>query len=111
MTRAEQLTRREEWRKRVAEYRASGLSGSAWCAAHGIKPHLLYYWLRRFRLEDETESTSRATQWLPVVVSDGEQCRPAGRLLVHIGDVAIEVHPGYDTDTLVGLIRVLKAVC
>jgi hypothetical protein len=43
VTEAERLKRREEWRQRVADFKASGKSGAAWCAERGIKPHLLYY--------------------------------------------------------------------
>lgn len=37
MSKAERIRKREEWQEKVAEFRASGLSGAAWCTAEGIK--------------------------------------------------------------------------
>ena len=36
MTKAELEQHHELWRARVADFRASGLSGAAWCAAHQV---------------------------------------------------------------------------
>ncbi|MFX4301642.1 IS66 family insertion sequence element accessory protein TnpA [Alicyclobacillus tolerans] len=36
MTKAELEALRELWRARVADFRASGLTGAAWCAAHQV---------------------------------------------------------------------------
>jgi len=70
VTKAEQ--RRQEWEKRIAEYRASGMSVKEWCSANGVKPDRLWYWLRRTRQTLETKST----MWVPVELSSifpGEQ--------------------------------------
>ncbi|WP_439645098.1 IS66 family insertion sequence element accessory protein TnpA [Alicyclobacillus kakegawensis] len=39
MTKAELAEHRALWRDRVADFRVSGLTGAAWCAAHGVKEH------------------------------------------------------------------------
>ncbi|WP_279286349.1 IS66 family insertion sequence element accessory protein TnpA [Desulfofundulus sp. TPOSR] len=31
------------WETRIAEYRASGQSAKAWCAAHNVTPRQLWY--------------------------------------------------------------------
>ncbi|MCK8487061.1 hypothetical protein M0651_07760 [Paenibacillus sp. MBLB2552] len=36
---------REHWKARISDYRASGLTMSAWCAANGCKTDQLKYWL------------------------------------------------------------------
>lgn len=110
MTQTEQLELREEWRNRVAAFRASGQSGAAWCAAHGLKPHLLYYWLQRFR-PAVAEQTTEPTQWLPVAVSDDRKSVSADQLLVHVGSATIEVRSGFNADMLASVVRVLKALC
>ncbi|TDY38253.1 hypothetical protein C7445_1372 [Alicyclobacillus sacchari] len=40
MTKAELEQHRELWRARVADFRVSGLTGAAWCAAHQLKGSL-----------------------------------------------------------------------
>jgi len=106
VTKAEQ--RRQEWEKRIAEYRASGLSVRDWCAANGVKPDRLWYWLRRTRQTLETKST----MWVPVELSSvfpGEQ--GSDGLVVKVGKASIEVRPGFDPDLLSTVVRVLSGIC
>lgn len=63
MTRAEKAAAREQWRARVAEYRASGLSAVEWCKANDQKPHLLWHWIREF--ESKETPAQECSKWLP----------------------------------------------
>lgn len=69
MTRAE---RRQQWDHFIAAYKSSGQSVREWCAANGVDPNRLWYWLRRTKTEDvETKST----RWLSVsVTGQAEAC-------------------------------------
>lgn len=109
MTKAEQQQKREIWRQRVAEYRASGKSGAAWCAAQGIKPYLLYYWMQQFAPAEETCTTT--LQWQPVLVNDHQNEKASGNITVRVGAAAIEVQPNFDSKALADVVRVLIAVC
>ena len=108
MTKTQQQ-RRQQWQQWIAEYRASGLSAREWCASHGVNPHRLWYWLRRFRTEEE----SGATKWLPVDLHGVEtRGQPEdGCLVVRVGKAAVEVRPGFDSELLLAVLRVLLAVC
>ena len=108
MTKAEQQQRRQEWEKRIAEYQASGQSVREWCAANGVKPNRLWYWLRRTRKSLETKSTT----WVPVELSSvfpGE--RASNGLVVKVGKANIEVRPGFDPELLSIVVRVLSGIC
>jgi transposase-like protein len=110
MTKTEQQQhKRDYWQQRVAEYRASGQSGAAWCAAQGIKPHLLYYWVQQFASPTETSATS--PQWQPVLVSDRQPAKASSNITVRVGAATIEIPPGFDEKTLADVVRVLSAVC
>jgi len=61
MTKAE---RRQEWERRIAEYRASGQSAKEWCATHNVTPRQLWYWLKKYRTDDETCSAGSPVRWL-----------------------------------------------
>ncbi|HHY34971.1 MAG TPA: hypothetical protein GX510_04955 [Firmicutes bacterium] len=53
MTKTQQQ-RWQQWQQWIPEYTASGLSAREWCASYGVNPHRLWYWLRRFRTEEES---------------------------------------------------------
>lgn len=55
------------WEAHVAAWRASGLPQSVFCREHGLKEHLLGYWIRRGR----TKSIEPA--FLPVKASTAAQ--------------------------------------
>lgn len=109
MTEVEREELREMWCKRVAAYRTSGESAAAWCAAHELKIHQLYYWIRRFQNDPPPLSYS-PPKFLPVQVAEDHRA-PSESLLVRVGMVAIEVRSGYDPQLLRDLLQTLAAQC
>jgi len=110
MMTGQQQERRLQWEKRIAAYKASGQSVREWCAANGVKPNRLWYWLRRTRTEDV--EAVRSTRWLPVEVTglSGEGGQASG-LLVRVGKAGIEVKQGFDPEMLVAVVRALSEAC
>lgn len=107
------IERREEWRKKVAEYQASGQSVAAWCAAQGIKPHMLYYWVKRFAPTAEPTNNTE-TQWLPISINDENRYKQpirSGGLLVRVGNVVVEVIPGFNPQLLAEVVKALTQPC
>lgn len=112
MTKAEQLELREEWRKLIGEYRASGQSATAWCAAKGIKTNRLYYWLAQLEPSRKAKKpTEISNQWLPVMVNDHNPVEQPSKLMVRIGKATIEIRSGFDSQLLAETVRVLSALC
>jgi hypothetical protein len=109
MAKAKQQQKRETWRQRVTEYRASGQSGSTWCAAQGIKPHLLYYWTQQFASPPEACATSKQRQ--PGSVSGHQHEKAPGIIMVRVGAATIEILPDFNAKVLGNVVRVLAAVC
>lgn len=104
--------RREQWRKRVAAFRASGQSQSAWCAAQGIKLHQLRYWL--LRLAPAGPAKPAPQQWLPIAMhAEHDQEEPSSRpvLTVRIGSAVVEVQPGFDAALFAVVVRTLMELC
>ena len=90
------------WASRIAEFKASGQSVLAWCADQDVKPSRLWYWLRKER----QASSETAISWLPLNLSEaGFQTS----LLVRVGQVAVEVRPGFDPKLLVDVVNTLIA--
>lgn len=100
MTKDEREANRAAWAKRIADFRASGLSATQWCAANGLKVHQLRYWLKKL----ETPAPSQtAIRWLPVDFSDHE---PA--LTVRVGPAAIEIRNGFDPELFISVVKTLS---
>ncbi|EPZ52752.1 IS66 family insertion sequence element accessory protein TnpA [Alicyclobacillus acidoterrestris] len=108
MTKANLAQLRETWQECVTAFHNSGQSGAAWCADHGIKEHQLWYWVRRFR--ELTSTPSSSPDFLPVQIRESLSVTNTP-LLVRVGAAAIEVHPGYDAQLLLDLIRTLVGSC
>ncbi|MCL6481795.1 MAG: helix-turn-helix domain-containing protein [Firmicutes bacterium] len=100
---------RELWEQRVAEFRASGQSVATWCAARGIPPHQLHYWLRKFSDDRPVERTS-SVRWLSVQV-DESPIPSTDTVVLRVGNVEIEVKPGFDPLLLRQVVQVLMTTC
>lgn len=107
MTKAELADLRECWRARVAEYRASGQSGAAWCAVHGVKEHQFWYWARKFPVEDIPKESP--PNWIPVQIR--ESVEVTGPLVVRVGQATIEVGTGFDSGLLRDVVSTLATLC
>lgn len=99
---------RKEWEARVVAFRASGQSAPKWCAAHDLKPHQLWYWVRKF--ESAKVGHSSSPKWLPIEVAEPPSDSESS-LLIRIGQTAIEVKPGFNPTLLSNIVRVLTELC
>lgn len=95
-----------EWR-RIAEFKASGLSAPKWCAANNIKPHQLYYWLRKEKTKLLEMATSTAG-WLPISIG---QETPSETMVVKIGAATIVVTPDFNPSLFAKVVRTLTDLC
>lgn len=82
-----QAENRQMWESRVAKFKASNQSATEWCAAHDLKTHQLYYWIRKLK----TSSHSKA-------------------LPTRVGKATIEVSSGFDPALLSDVVRTLAVL-
>lgn len=97
MTKAEQ---QNLWAARVEEFRMSGQSVPAWCTDHDLKPHQLRYWLRK-KVRTSSETTF---SWLTLDLSEADF---QSSLLLRVGQVVLEVRPGFDPKLLLDVVKTL----
>jgi hypothetical protein len=107
VTRAERAAVREQWKARVADYRASGLSAVEWCKANDQKPHRLWHWIREF--EAKEASTQECPKWHPIQVADHSTSE--GGLSVRVGQATISVSRSFDPTLLLDVVRALSSLC
>jgi hypothetical protein len=104
--------RNQEWAARIRDYKASGLTMSAWCTAHSLTLHQLKYWLRKIADRSNSISPASSTKWIPLTVTNLEvpplQAPP---LVIRIGHAGIEIRTGFDADLLRQVVRALEMPC
>ena len=88
------------WSARVAEFKASGQSVPAWCKEQDLKPHQLRYWLRKNR------DSSKPTEWIPLNLGGTETA-----VTLRVGQVAVDVRPGFDPTLLLSVVKTLIDLC
>ncbi len=103
---------RETWARRVAEWKASGLSSPAYCAGKDFTAGGLRHWAHRLSHGEQRRPRVRVARVVRVKREGGE-ARPAGdrrpEVYVEIGPARIAVRPGFDRETLAALVEVLAA--
>jgi hypothetical protein len=93
-----------EWRRRVREWRTSGLSVRAYCEQVGISEPNFYAWRRE--LDRRAAETSA---FVPVRIVENQGSSKNGHLeIILAGGRSVRVAPGFDAATLRQLLAVLE---
>ena len=89
------------WNERIAACRSSGISVRAWCEENGISTVSYYKWQKKlFYLAAQS-----SPQFAEVCVA------PTAKIsaTVHLGNIAIDIHSGADSETTAMLLRILQS--
>lgn len=101
--------KRMAWESRVAEFKASGQSGAAWCATHQLRENQLWYWLHKFRDEEKAKS---APTWVAVELNEPKTTDKNDSLTVKVGQhAAIEIKPNFNRELLQEVLQTLVVIC
>jgi hypothetical protein len=100
--------RRHEWIARIADYRASGLTLSAWCTANHFTKEKLKYWLRKTKEDSSSATLTPPTRWVPLTVADQFS---TSSLVVRVGPASIEIRAGFDPRLLREIVQALEVPC
>ena len=94
--------RRRQWERRVARWRASGLSMAAYCRQHGLSYWMFVRW--RQQIERTVTPVSPLTL-IPVVA----QAPSGGAITIRLpGGIGIEVERSFDAGVLNAVMRALR---
>jgi hypothetical protein len=97
------------WRKRVAEWRASGETAEVYSTRHRLTTSILRYWSSRFRREGEAAApVVRLAQLVRAPPAPREEV-PRGAVVIELLDVRarITIEPGTDRQTLTTVLELL----
>jgi hypothetical protein len=102
--------RTQDWITRIADFKSSGLTMSAWCKPHEQSMHQLKYWLKKMNISVRPRSSSSSTQWLPAALPSSKlQIDGTGNLVVRVGSASIEVSVDFNANLLRDLVRTLTS--
>jgi len=94
--------RRRLWERRVARWRASGLSMAAYCRQHGLSYWMFVSWRQRI---ERTVTPATPLTLIPVVAPPPS----GGSITIRLPDgIGIEVEPGFDAGVLSAVMRALQ---
>ena len=97
--------KQRQWRRRINDWRASGLSVRDFCARHGLAPARFYHWRRVL----ERRAAEEPAAFVPVhVVADAISTRTSALEVVLTDGRTVRVTPGFDVATLRKLLAVLE---
>lgn len=93
--------RRRQWERRIAGWRASGLSMAAYCRRHRFSYWMFVRWRQRL---ERTVTPAAPLTLIPVVAPT-----PSGGVItIRLPDgIGIEVEPGVDVGVLSAVVRAL----
>ncbi len=113
------------WSQRVADCQSSGLSVNRWCAEHDIKPKTYYNWQKKVfaamieqqkTLVEMTETQSHFAE-LPAPMPETasvpteEPIQKNGLVAsIRVGNAALDVYEGANTEVVTALCKVLSHV-
>jgi hypothetical protein len=93
-----------QWRRRINDWRASGLSVRDFCARHGLATASFYNWRRALE-----RRVAEGPAFVPVqVVADAVPAQASALEVVLVDGRTVRVAPGFDAATLRQLLAVLE---
>jgi hypothetical protein len=94
-----------EWRRRIADYRAGDLTMLQWCEKTGYSIGQLKYWIAKC---NKLARKSEAGGFARVEVVD---LNSTAKITVHVGVARIEIERGFDRTVLGEVMCVAASIC
>jgi hypothetical protein len=111
MSKHQQRDPRKEqfWRRKLEQWRRSGLSVRAFCARHGLTEPTFYFWRRTLAQRDEATVRFVPVQVVPDPLADVPPTPTGvGLELLLAGGRVLRIGPTFDGPTLQRLLAVLE---
>lgn len=96
---------RKNWMEKVDEFKASGMTKSAWCKEKNINLRTFNYWANKHYLRNEVEENS--VNWLSLKLNNSNR-ENKSVINIKIGNTIIETKADFDQEHLLKLINTLE---
>jgi hypothetical protein len=100
---------KDQWKTRVDEFKASGLSQTAWCKTKNINLRTFSYWITKFK--NNTQQKVKQPNWIALKSNEIEKKTESSPLTVKIGKAVLEIDTEFDPKLLSDVLKVLNALC
>jgi len=94
------------WKSRIDQYRTSGLSAKVWCDKNHVSYHAMKYWNTKLNKKSTDKPKSPAPVFVAVPAGPASHSKPP--IVIHLGNVSIEVSDVCNSQLLSDLIGILK---
>lgn len=94
------FNRKAEWELKLEQWRASGLSGAAWCRENDIKYPVFLYWQRRTKVPTQKEASTFVELTSPIDQNTGINIEYRG--------VILHLSKDFDATTFQRCVQLLK---
>src|SRR6202161_2594373 len=99
------IAKNDQWRERIAAQERSGLSVRRFCKEQGIAEHVLFYWRKRLRNQQQPVRFSLVERGAASARTVSE---PALELVLNTGE-RLRISSGVDHETLGTVLTALRA--
>jgi hypothetical protein len=96
-------TLREEWKKHVEDWKASGKSCQRWAKENNLSYHSLLYWRQKYAKKEPVSSPSQFVE-----LSDRCSPTPQSGIALEMAGVILRIDRSFDPLTLISCIQLLK---
>ena len=100
--------KRREWAEHIRSCGESGKSDAQYCREQGLSPKAFCYWKRKYR--KRPEATIRLVPVGRQMIPVGQARSQASPLVLMAGRYRVEIGTGFDSATLVQLVRTLEGI-
>jgi len=98
-----------QWLARVLEFKASGLSQTAWCKTKNINNRTFSYWVTKSK--NTTQQKVKQSNWIALKSNELEKKPKHSSITVKIGKAVLDIDPEFDPKLLSDVLQVLNAQC
>ena len=106
------IEREQEWKNRIVNYQASGLSMKAWSKNNGVSRNTLRNWLKKLSTQGMLPINKQAYFVLAKpAAATIESINPEAEITIHLGKAIINIKDGFNSDTLTSVLRAVNEIC
>src|SRR5690554_6555479 len=106
--------KRQYWKKRIKDYKTSGLTAAKWCEQNGVNIHTLKSYITKINKinKEKKQRKFSKTKWASVVPDQAKTSAVNNKpIKVKIDNVTVEITKGFDLNTFEAVLRILKKQC
>jgi hypothetical protein len=100
---------RTDWILKIAEFKKSGKSQSAWCRDNSINLRTFNYWITKSK--KASPQITNKSNWITITPAEANTIQKESTLTVKIGKAVLELNSDFDQSLFMNVVKVLNSLC